>query len=427
MYSEKIYIISAFLLSIVLFIYGCSAGMSSSSTILFFGGIYFLSWCFIKDPFSPVILFGLFLFFYTVSWPMLLIIGGIEDASTIQKSNVILSSGILVFCGILLSSLFSFKVGKCFKVTNELKTIADNSNISLYLAIMFFPAFLLSIYEVITSEATLKYEMDTSGLTGVLVYFFLTFSFVYFASRQKKNFLFVSVFVLMFFIYYLFTGQRDLFVRAFLMALLLFYTKEKVSKKGVLFLFLAGFVFLPVSQSLKGILSYGRGEFSIDGMSFLSFFSGEFMSQGRNFFWMLEYPLKMDEVYGNMLWNDTLRFFKLYSHSSTNLFGTEVLGRDGGSGLGFSLLGELYFSGGWSVLFIFGILTGLMMNWLRRKCFYSQIGIYIYVTVLFSCAYSLRADFANLLAGIFKLGLIPIVLLVVMVQFFRYLELMKAK
>jgi len=174
---------------------------------------------------------------------------------------------------------------------------------------------------------------------------------------------------------------------------------------------LAGFLSVPLSQSMKGLLSYGA--YIVDDDNFFhSLFSGEFMSQGRNFNYMLSYKDRMEYYYDDMLVNDFLRFIKVNEFSSSSLFGEKIVGRVGGAGIGFTFIGQIYFSHGFTGLFIMGLVIGYILSKLRVVAPTSPINTYIYITVLFGVSYSLRADFANLLANTIKLGLVPVFLLI---------------
>jgi hypothetical protein len=118
-----------------------------------------------------------------------------------------------------------------------------------------------------------------------------------------------------------------------------------------------------------------------------------------------------------MFFNDFLRFLNINTHSSTSLFGREVLGRTGGAGIGFSFPGQIFLTFGWIGLLFFGFVLYLILNFFRVKN-NSSIDIYLYISIVFSFAYSLRADFANLLAGIFKIGIVPLLLVKIIEKIF---------
>ncbi len=386
--------------------------------IIIFSICYFPSWCGSRSLFEPLPFFGLFLYFYVISFPSFILITGFYNVDD-EQYFVLLISGFYTYLGLLLAELIS---GRTYIIKSEPINFQSKSinSLSGVLSVIFAPFFFIAIYEVVISGDVNKYELDTGGIFNALAYYFLAFSFIYIISIKNHLKFKILIFLLLFFLFYLVSGERDFFVRAVLLVLFFLYVTGRVSNKVTIIAFISGLLLSPLSQSLKGMLSYNSKNFDIMSLSdnfFSALFSGEFMSQGRNFYWMLEYKDRMVQTYENMIVNDILRFFKLYEHSSASLFGESVVGRSGGSGVGFSLLGEVYFSFGFLGLSIFGLLIGLFLKRVAKIASESSLNIYLYITILFSCSYALRADFANLLAGVIKIGLLPVITVLVL----RYL------
>ncbi|WP_373938108.1 oligosaccharide repeat unit polymerase [Vibrio kanaloae] len=368
--------------------------------------IYFYCLLSSEDPFCAPVIYGYFIFFYTISYPIYhWLTLGFEVHSYVNL-NTILISGMLFYCGVLISHL-GYKLNDNYIILKE--SGSRYYIIRLYLVLFSVP-FFSSIYSALTSNVQFKYELDTVGIANILSYFFILFSFIY-VFYAKKRFILLSVlFLSLFMIYYLTTGERDMFVRLFLMFLITYYFRNYVGRKVVILVLLIGFLAIPLSQSMKGLLSYGAHIINND--SFVtSLFSGEFMSQGRNFNYMLVYHDRMMYYYDNMLINDLLRFFKISSFSSSSLFGEYIVGRSGGAGIGFTFLGQIYYSLGFFGLFIMGLSIGFILRLLRIAAPKSPVYIYVYITFLFGVSYSLRADFANLLANTIKIGLAPVLIL----------------
>lgn len=403
---RSFYYVFILLLVVPLVVFLCFYSVLSLGYLLaLYAFVYFASWFFFKDPFSPFIFLNLFVFFYSVSFPFLIFISNISDPLVLGKSKIIVLSGLVVF----LSSFFVSMIHEFpfFKGRPLLKLDASNFSIWLLFFLGFF-VFFLAVQEILSSNATAKYELATSGFISVLMYFFVCYAFL--ISSKKRSVIFFAFVLLVFFFYYLVSGERDYLVRICLMILAYQFYCNRVSSISVFLAYVLGFLVLPLSQALKGYFSYGGGQVDY---SFNSLFSGEFLSQGRNFYWMLQYKEKMEAVYDNIILNDFLRFLKLVETSSGSIFGTEVLGRTGGSGVGFSIPGALHFIGGYSAIFIFGFLVNMALFFFYvrfRKD--SSIQIYFYITMMFAVSYGLRADFANLLAGVFKVGLFPIIFLI---------------
>lgn len=369
---------------------------------------FYLSSCILcKDPFSAPVFYGYFIYFYTISFPIYLYLTEGYDHNSVVNVNIIIISGMLFYAGVLFSHLG-------FKVDGELLDIkqSEERKISVYICLLFFGVFFVSdIFSSITSNVQYKYELETASLSSVMSYFFILFSFVFWFYNRKR-YTVATLVLSLFFLYYLTTGERDMFVRLFLMILLTTYLRHVISKNIVLLIIFIGFLSIPLSQSMKGFLSYGAHVVESDSF-LISLFSGEFFSQGRNFNYMLVYSDRMSFYYDNMIVSDVLRFFKIINYSSASLFGEYIVGRQGGAGIGFTLLGQIYFSFGFLGLFFMGASIGCILRFFRCKVYNSPLMVYVYITLIFGVSYSLRADFANLLANTIKVGLAPVAFMLV--------------
>ncbi|PKF55711.1 hypothetical protein CW748_12720 [Alteromonadales bacterium alter-6D02] len=341
-----------------------------------------------------------------------------------EQHFILIMSGFFTYLGLLIAE-FILGPSRIKQADFQYFQSNDFKKLSGTLSLVFAPFFLIALIDVLGSGNVNKYELNTAGVFNALTYYFLAFLFIYITSSQKCIRVKMVSFILLFLFFYLVSGERDFFIRAFLLILFFLYITNQVSNKVTIISFVSGFILAPLSQSLKGVLGY-NSEQSVQLIGFdnliVSLFSGEFMSQGRNFYWMLEFKDRMLDVYGNMLVNDILRFFKLYEHSSASLFGEKIVGRTGGSGVGFSLLGEMYFTFWYFGLLFLGLSIGVLLKWTAKVASDSSLNIYLYITVLFSCSYALRADFANLLAGVIKVGLLPVVILILCRSSIRFIQ-----
>lgn len=375
-----------------------------------FIALLFASWLLQRDPLAPSALFGIFLVFYTVSFPIIVLLGS-RLSATDENLLIILRSGLVIYVGVLLGeavvqwqSPFSCRPWLGLANSPTLGTAA------LLGAMAMSPLFAYAIVSAMTSGATAKSELGTDNFfTGSLIYVFLCAAYLLAdqATRASPARRWPSALLLgAFLVFFLATGERDLFVRVALMVLALWYVLGKISRRQVYLVLIAGLLMIPVTQAAKGLLSYGGG-FVVTG-DIRAVFSNEFLSQGRNFNWLLERESMIPWVYDNMIINDLKRFVYLAEHSSGSLFGRQFVGSASNVGLGFTMPGMLYIAGGHAAHFLYGILAGLVMALVRSRAHLSGAGIYLYIMVLFSFAYALRADVANLLSGLFKLTLIPV-------------------
>lgn len=395
---------------------GFALPVSMSNAFLILSLVFLLPWLWsISSPFNPVFIYPFFVVLYTSSFPIAVLFGERYTASDVNI-NIILTSGLVLIIGALVGSALS---GGVRQFSIEEKSIHDAiirlnrfKRGALVVVLALLPVYLYLLALALGSSVSTKTELSSQlGLIAPLIYVFLCALFISSISLSanklalKKLFIFIAVFL----VYYLITGERDTIVRAVLLVSFLMYTTRYLGKRSIAFLFAMGLLLLPLSQSLKGVLSYGAAlslEYNI-----LSIFEGEFVSQGRNFNWLLESRFFAENIFAGSFWNDLLRAFYLSEHSAGYTFGREFLQRYSGSGMGFTIIGQTYIAGGLPALFLLGVISGLILQALYVKSHESIIYSFLYIMILFSFSYSLRADYANLIAGILKMSIVPILLI----------------
>jgi hypothetical protein len=377
---------------------------------------YFSSWLVIEDAFSPVVFLGFFSMMYSISFPLLIYFGFGPTVLDELLSKIVLS-GLAFYLGLCaVGWLMPFSPTPKGLIRSQ-ESICRSSWVLFWVCA---PFLLLLVTQIYNQGNIPKYEIQKSGFLVSMSYLSLAFAIM--ACRPSQNIERRVVFVgASFFIFYLTTGERDLFVRVVICFMLLFYNLGVIGRKHVMLLLLAAVVLEPISQVFKGVLTYANTADLNLFSSVLSVFSGEFMSSGRNFFWMLSRSTTFLTFYDGMLLNDVGRFLGLVSQSSTSQFGSQILEREGGSGVGFSLLGALFMLYGYIGPFIYGFATGLLLALLRAGIARLTLSVaaFLYGTVMFSLMYGFRADLANILSGVVKLGLIPVALLLFADYFIR--------
>lgn len=406
----------------------CFVGAYLMGSIIFMSAslltIYLFLCIYVRDPSSPLVIVGLFWVLYIVSYPLgvsLFQPQGVDDnlRSTVFFGGVALISfciGFVVFTGLS-------RRGTEYISFRDLRRVGSFEGVALYASLiiscLLIPFYFYDLMVVSASSARYKYELESSS-SGAPLYILLFSLFVFFgllyersSSRLSRWYLYFFVFI--FIVYYLFTGQRDFLVRSVMLVLFLIYLREKLSIKTIWLVFVCGIVMQPVLQAGKGLLSFGAGSFEFTAASL---FSGEFSSQGRNFYYILQDLGRAQFVYDGSMLRDIKRFLNLGEQSSTNLFGSEFLGRRGGAGMGFSLLAQFYIAGGVLALIVFGLFSAFAMQFIRRWFPLSVLGVYVYVTFVFAFGYSLRADLANLLSQSIKFGAIPVFAFLFIVMLF---------
>lgn len=419
------------LLGIALAYMGVHLGVSLLITAALLPLAFFLH----KHPARPEVLFTVFGGMYVISFPIQVLLLGRTGFPNEAYLAVVVQAGLFFFVGffgfaLLLSSLpVSIAARRLFARYDCLSNRSPGPQ-QFMLAILVFLLFGVMVWQwsqVWGADATAKYQLPGVGRFAVLVYVFSAVFYVLLAravdiTYSSRWLFFVLLFLLPFVLHFAFTGERDVVVRAGLVILVLGVVCGHIGKGAVFFLLLGGLALQPVMQGVKAFLVLGWGDVSF---VWQHVFGGEFSSQGRNFYWALERPMAIEEVYAGSILNDILRFFYLTDRSSASLFGRVIMEREGGPGLGFTLLGQMYFSAGYfGVVLLGACIAGVL------RAFEPTAGdrmlVYAYAFILFGCAYALRADVANFLANIIKVGLLPILtvlfLLFFLDQFLRALR-----
>lgn len=390
--------------------------VSISNIFLILSLILLLPWLWsISSPFNPIFIYPFFVILYTTSFPIAVIFGE-RYVATEENINIILISGLVMLAGSLIGvSLIKRSRKEYLEMESRnyaIKRLQTFKMGALVITIALTPIYFYLLSLALGSGVSTKTELSSQlGLIAPLIYVFLCAFFISSVSLSsgKLNLKKLFVFVACFFLYYLVTGERDTVVRALLLVSFLLYLNRYVGKRTIGVLFATGLLLLPLSQSLKGLLSYGSTLHLEYGL--LSIFEGEFVSQGRNFNWLLESKTFAEDIFKGSFSNDLLRAFYLSDNSAGYMFGRYFLQRYSGSGMGFTIIGQTFIVGGWFALFGLGLFSGVVLKALYSRTKVSIIYLFLYIMILFSFAYSLRADYANLVAGVLKISVIPILLI----------------
>lgn len=412
----------------VLAIFSTVISASVIPSILFTFLVLIVAILIFRDPVSPEVLLLAFIVLYTVSFPVQAIFFDYTQAWDYHQIRKTLLGGQVVILGFFIASAIPILVNWQHQVQAYTRWLQSNfdspSPVGWYVVVAIgigaFVVMVLHITQNLGTNALSKYELRAGGLSALGVYFAIPFYyFLVFSGRNlscRRVWLYRSfLFILPFLFYFLYTGERDVLVRVFLIMYVLGFCYQFFGKVSAIIILILGLLAEPTLQSFKAALVIGVSNHE---PSFRNLFAGEFSSQGRNFYWALQRADIMSIVYENSIWRDFLRFLYLSDASSVSLFGSEVMGRKSGAGIGFSLFAQLYFFGGYLALFFLGVFSRLLVR-LFEPSRNSSVSIFLYSMVLFGVGYSMRGDIANLLAGVFKVGILPIGVLIIFLALFR--------
>jgi hypothetical protein len=198
---------------------------------------------------------------------------------------------------------------------------------------------------------------------------------------------------------------------------LVFFDKNKKASFLVVILILLIIIFvIPISQAFKAVLLSGNINIGNIGLELI--LSNEFMSASRNMYSLLLYGVEHNISY---FFNDILRAFtpsvllEKFDISSTVAWFHNVYRIDNGfsgtSGWGFGLVAEGYLVGGmWGIALIISIYAFTIGKLYNMR--YNSVYWYVFYLLSFvTSIYVIRADIANLLSQVFKIGGISVLLL----------------
>ncbi|WOA33078.1 O-antigen polymerase [Alloalcanivorax xenomutans] len=238
-------------------------------------------------------------------------------------------------------------------------------------------------------------------------------------SERKFFFDKISIIsVLILFLGYGFTGERDFVFRyIFMFVMILFAYKWRFSVFYPVAIILLLGTLLPVTQAMKGAFIADQIDLSI--VSQRSIFENEFSSAGRNLKYVLDSGL--DKMNGlTYIWDIKRATPFIGETQSTGRWFNEVLrsryGDSGSSGWGFSLVAEGYMNFGPLGVFVQYLFIGfvsVLVFLLSRK---GGLFLVFYLFYMASLIYVQRGDMANYIGFCFKLNLAVVIFICVGVK-----------
>lgn len=364
----------------------------------------------------PLSWFPVFYFLYGSAF----LIYEILDNNNLIYMNEIVPLVFIGFIGFLTPLIFFTKENKIPSVPKEYsKVIPYTWGIFLVLCVVL-------IIFVLGSGITSKREfIDDLGGIGFLFIVFSMLPLIYCVKIledkkiELKNYMFIITLIILF-IGFGVTGERDYIFRFFLFLFIMHYTFNKYNPLVFLGLIFILLFFMPLTQQMKGYLiseSVVGYEYNFE---IKNLFFNDFYAAGRNLYYVLEKQVPL--MYGETFIWDVKRFFNFIftDQKSTGAWFNDtfrVQYRDiGTSGWGFSLVAEAYINFGKFGIFllylIIGVVSGIFYN-LSRKNLFLFLFYLLYIVVVI---YVTRADFANYLSLIFKINVIIILTIFIVLK-----------
>lgn len=207
---------------------------------------------------------------------------------------------------------------------------------------------------------------------------------------------------------YLVVGERDYLLRMGLCMLFLFFDRKRVARLPVLLAILLVAAFLvPWSQMYKAVWFADSSQSLSE--SGIQLFSGEFYSASRNLYVLLSrgYDSSWRFLASNVfrgvvpfssglgVLSSVAWFHHVYRYEE---------GIEGTSGWGFHIVADGCLAGGLAGIMLIMACLAIFLCWFYHRRYRSEYGYLFYLMSLSSAIYCIRADLANLLSLVVKVG-----------------------
>lgn len=373
----------------------------------------------ILDPRS---LFLIMLTVYSVWFPLQVVTFGYEgplklDLDVLLESIRLQVFGIVIFvlmCTTLINENEIYKLKSGF-----FRGLAVGGKELLSEKIVYWPILLfvlISLFATMAGGYTSKRDILDSGSVfkniGELFFYVLLVIVILHTLRSGRKLVTYKTLIVIFvgLGYFLLLGERDVFFRSSILAVLMLVDRKNIPVfLSTLFIVSLAVVIVPLSQEFKAVFLSGDINIKRQGLDLV--FSNEFISAGRNVYSLMYYGVDHSLSF---LFGDVLRafipsvFMSDFDIQSTGSWFNSVYrvnnNFSGTAGWGFTIIGQGYLiSGYWGVFVIMSIIA-IIISLFYRRCYKSEYWYVFYLIALTTYIYIIRADFANLLSQVFKIG-----------------------
>lgn len=213
----------------------------------------------------------------------------------------------------------------------------------------------------------------------------------------------------------MYSGERDILFRFMIITVCSLYLQKSISNK-MLFCFFSFFIILiPLSRMMKYYFltadSVAMNFYESPELLFLGIIGGEFESASKNLQILAnDEGNSMYALYGLSYLSAITRIFGYAPYSAIEWFNNKYYF---GSlvGHGFTIVGEGYVNFGMAGIVFNFIVIGKIMSYLYNNRFKNTILATIYICMIPTMIYVMRADFSNLLSPLFKQIIVPLILM----------------
>jgi hypothetical protein len=386
------------------------------------------------DLSHPFVWFNFPFLFYSISAPVLYLLGELEYYPTLAETLNLEYIAILSSAMVIGTTTYSYRN---LKIKN-LKFLLKGNNWFFLMSLMLSLLYLCSIIILGVKNKGHKVVYFSPFLALDFAYYFIGVSVsIYIISNWilgKKlsfwNILFFSSYLIFSF---LICGERDILFRFVLLAVMLYHILyKKVKLLYLSMIFLAMLFLATISGHFKMLLVTGQmsGDFQNDMNTksvITKLLGSELITASQNLARILEYiPEKEPFFMGETIWWDIKRalvpgfLFQRDTFINTSTWFTKTMFPNywkQGMGVGFTIVGVGYINfGAYGVIGIF-ILIGFVLNWIYRWSAKTVFGLLFYISFMPVCLISIRGDLSAPISRSIKHILIPLFLIILIGSF----------
>ena len=368
------------------------------------------------DILHPSIWFGFFLVLYSIAYPILYKIGDLGTVSIGYDSLGIKISWVALVSFLLSVGFSSNRKNSLKDNTNmqKLYYMIDSANLVFIISSVLMIGIIGYIYMkgIRTKAEIFLHSSIHSSIAIISTTFLLSFSIVYQFHKlvQDKKHIKITIFaVLLSVFFYFFTGERDVIFKLILVLTSINFSIGTFKRKQVFLIGIISMLLIPA------LLNFGIRGGTFDPVKYVSndsaltrllttFLRSEFGSASRN----TQVIVQNIEKYNFLYLKPFLSSFaelpllpNLTGFSSIQwYYSTFFPDRQAGSGVGFSLVGEGFLSFGTTGVVFWFVFLGLLMRVLYKRSKNNIIFYTVYILMIPSVIYSIRASLLVIISGL---------------------------
>ncbi|UOQ45391.1 oligosaccharide repeat unit polymerase [Halobacillus salinarum] len=356
-----------------------------------------------------------FFLLYSISQPLLVILGWSIYNEEIMNSALIMQwVAMSVFIIVITPKKRKYNLNKYNEKIRKAHNLIPITKIVYTISLIMISFYLISI---IGSGAKVKVDITqgvaSNNLNSFASLAYMSFGLLYSYELIKNNKIpkmLTIITVAWTLVTFLISGERDILLKFIWCISLLYFLVQSISKYKIVIMGFLGVSIIPILQNFKNFGLTGETRGFSSSSFIIDFLRSEFNSAGDNLNLVISNFNWDNFLLGRSLIWDFKRVFFYMGESTTQWF-NETFYLDSVHGQGFTIVGEGYVNLGVIGVIIWFLIISFIVRVLYLNSTLNIIWLNIYILSMPMFIYVTRADFANLLSGVFKQIILPLVVL----------------